>query len=167
MRMKMNDYIELVNKKLDEFKKYSEKFLIIADLMDVVLSGDEHYLLGNWVNKAVKLSENTDDFTKMLYTLNAKSLITTWGSFNQCETGGLRDYSNRQWSGLISDFYKVRWKIWIKDRINELSGKEYTEKYLWFPFEWKWARSDKKYTDTVEDIDLYSLVDRILSINLE
>lgn len=155
------------NKNLNEFKKYSDKFLRIADLMNEVLSGDEQYLLGSWVNKAVKLSENTDDFTKMLYTLNAKSLITTWGSFNQCETGGLRDYSNRQWSGLISDFYKVRWEIWINDRINELSGAEYTKKYLWFPFEWEWARSNKKYTDIAANIDLHSSVKRVLSTDLE
>lgn len=56
----------------------------------------------------------------MLYELNAKSLITTWGSYNQSETGGLHDYSNRQWSGLIGDFYKPRWELWVDERKKEL-----------------------------------------------
>ena len=55
----------------------------------------------------------------------------------------------------------------LNDRINELSGKEYTEKYYWFPFEWKWARSDKEYNYTSKDIDLCDLVKEVLSINYE
>ncbi len=163
-------HLEMVNafnsRNLENFEFYSELFLQIADLMDEVLSANNNYLLGNWVNKAVKLSENTDDFTKMLYMLNAKSLITTWGSFNQCETGGLKDYSNRQWSGLIGDFYKSRWEIWIKDRIDELSGKEYVEKRDWFPFEWKWARSNKEYDYISKEVDLCDLVKEILTISI-
>ncbi len=133
------------NKDATAFKEHSQRFLEIADLMDVVTSQSKYYTLGRWVDGAIELSKNADDFTKMLYLLNAKSLITTWGSFNQCETGGLHDYSNRQWSGLISDFYKARWVRWINNRINELEGKPFEEKVNWFEFEWLWARSDKIY----------------------
>ncbi len=150
------------SKDLDEFIKYSDIFLKIADLMNEVLSGDEHYLLGSWIHKAVKLSENTDDFTKMLYMLNAKSLITTWGSFNQCETGGLRDYSNRQWSGLISDFYKVRWEHWINERIKELKGEKSEEKTDWFAFEWNWVRENRTFSDALKNVNLLLLSQKIL-----
>ncbi len=136
------------NKSLDEFKKYSKEFLNIVDLMDNVTAQSKYFMLGRWVEQAKALAKNADDFTKMLYELNAKSLITTWGSFNQCETGGLHDYSNRQWSGLIGDFYKSRWNRWINDRINELEGKTFEEKINWFEIEWQWARSNKKYPDT-------------------
>jgi hypothetical protein len=133
------------NKDLEEFKKYAESFLKIADLMDKVTAQSKYYMLGRWVEEAKALAKNADDFTKMLYELNAKSLITTWGSFKQCESGGLRDYSNRQWSGLIGDFYKARWARWLGDRINELEGKPFEAKINWFEWEWLWARSDKEY----------------------
>ena len=150
------------NKNIDEFKKHSEKFLNIADLMDKVTSQSKYYMLGRWVEQAKELAKNADDFTKMLYELNAKSLITTWGSYKQCESGGLRDYSNRQWSGLIGDFYKVRWVRWINERINELEGKPYDKKIDWFEWEWQWARSDTKYPSAENCDDLLELSKEIL-----
>lgn len=152
------------DKNLTTFKNKSQEFLKIADLMDELLSGNEYYLLGRWVEQAKALAQYTDDFTKKIYEMNAKSLITTWGSYNQCETGGLRDYSNRQWSGLIKDFYKKRWEHWINERIKELEGKPFEEKISWFPFEWKWARSNTTYSHTPENIDLLAYAKRIVSL---
>ncbi len=150
------------NKNLTEFKKYSKQFLNIADLMDRVTAQSKYYMLGRWVDSALALAENADDFTKMLYMLNAKSLITTWGSFNQCETGGLHDYSNRQWSGLICDFYKARWHRWINNRENELCGKPFEEKTDWFYWEWQWARRDTRYSANEQKDDLLFLSKEII-----
>lgn len=146
------------DKNLQEFRVYSQEFLKIADLMDRVTAQSKYYMLGRWVESALVLSDNTDDFTKMLYMLNAKSLITTWGSFNQCEVGGLHDYSNRQWSGLIGDFYKARWVKWINERENELCGKPFEEKINWFYWEWNWARRDTRYSteELCDDLSLIS-----------
>ena len=105
------------------------------------------------------------DFSKKSYEQNAKTLITTWGAYNQCEVGGIRDYSNRQWSGLIKDFYKVRWQRWINDRINELEGKPFDEKISWFPFEWKWARSNTSYSNVPTDINLFELAKIVIAIS--
>lgn len=151
------------NKNLENFKFKAEEFLKIADLMDEILSGSEYYLLGRWVEQAKALAVNADDFSKKLYEQNAKMLITTWGAYNQCEIGGIRDYSNRQWSGLIRDFYKPRWECWIKDRINELEGKPFEEKISWFPWEWQWARSNTAYNNTQKDIDLLEYAKKILT----
>ena len=105
------------NKEVDVFIKYSKEFLEIADNMEYITSGNKYYLLGRWIEQANQLAEGTDDFTKKIYQFNAKALVTTWGAYNQSETGELHDYSNRQWSGLIGDFYKKRWERWINDRI--------------------------------------------------
>ncbi len=150
------------NNDLENFKKHSSEFLNIADLMDELLSGSEYYTLARWVGQAKALANNADDFTKMLYELNARSLITTWGSYNQCETGGLHDYSNRQWSGLIKDFYKPRWERWINARLNQLSGVDFEEKIEWFPWEWDWARQSKVYENAPQTTDLISLAKQIL-----
>jgi len=153
------------NKNSAEFKMKSAEFLKLADLMDKVLSGSEYYLLGRWVEQAKALVQNADDFTKMLYELNAKSLITTWGSYKQCEIGGLRDYSNRQWSGLVGDFYKPRWERWITNRINELEGKLYEEKTDWFSWEWRWVRNSKLYSAEPANIDILELSRHIIGVN--
>ena len=97
--------------------------------------------------------------------MNAKSLITTWGSYKQCETGGLRDYSNRQWSGLVGDFYKPRWERWITNRINELEGKLYEEKTDWFSWEWRWVRNSKLYSAEPANIDILELSRHIIGVN--
>ena len=149
------------NKDLPSFKTKASEFLKIADLMDGVLSGSKYYLLGRWVEQAKSLAQNADDFTKMLYEFNAKALITTWGSYSQCEKG-LRDYSNRQWSGLIGDFYKVRWQYWINERIKELEGKPFEQKTEWFPWEWAWVRSNKTYNTEPKTIDLIELSNYII-----
>ncbi len=151
-----------VNKDLKAFKNKSKEFLNIADLMEKITGSNEYYLLGSWVNRAKCLAENTDDFSKMLYEVNAKSLITTWGSYNQCETGGLKDYSNRQWSGLISDYYKPRWEHWINERIKELSGEDFEEKTDWFAFEWNWVRENRNYGDVPENENLLLLSKEII-----
>lgn len=150
------------SKNLEEFKGYANEFLRIIDLMDKVTAQSEYYMLGRWVEQAKNLAKSADDFTKMLYELNAKSLITTWGSFNQCETGGLHDYSNRQWSGLIGDFYKSRWARWLGDRINELEGKPFSEKINWFEYEWLWARSNTNYPTACRSDNLLELSKEIL-----
>lgn len=150
------------NGDLSKFENKSEEFLKIADLMDKVTSGSQYYMLGRWINGAKKLAENTDDFTKMLYKLNAKSLITTWGSFNQCETGGLHDYSNRQWSGLIGDFYKPRWERWINNRKKELKNESFEEKIDWFYWEWSWVRQDTEYDVSPKELDLIAISKEIL-----
>lgn len=139
------------------FEKYAKEFLDVADMMDMVTGANQYYMLGRWVNQARRLAENADDFTKRLYEMNAKALITTWGSYNQSEIGLLHDYSNRQWSGLISDFYKPRWEKWIKARLSELRGDAYEKDIDWFSWEWEWVRKDTSYPDEPEMVELNKL----------
>ena len=140
----------------EAFNKYAEKFLSIIDNMEKVTSTSKYYLLGTWVEQAKDLAKNADDFTKDLYEFNAKALVTTWGAVNQAEGGGLKDYSNRQWSGLLNDFYKVRWQKWIQARNDELDSKQ-PENINWFEWEWKWVRANTKYTNTPNKENLENL----------
>ena len=92
--------------------------------------------------------------------MNAKMLVTTWGSYKQSEVGGLHDYSNRQWSGLIGDFYKKRWELWINERKKELCGNP-CDKIDWFYFEWSWVR-EKLALKEDEATDILALAEEIL-----
>lgn len=85
------------------------------------------------------LTEDKDDFAKRVYKISARSLITTLGSYIMSENRG-HDYSNRQWSGLISGFYKKRWEMFFQKCLKELSGAS-AEEINWFEWEWNWVRN--------------------------
>ena len=62
-------------------------------------------------------------------------LLTTWGDREQCEKGGLHDYANREWNGLLSSYYYPRWKAFFAR--NEERGTRKEAKSDWFDhFEW-------------------------------
>ena len=52
---------------------------------------------------------------------SAKMLITTW--IDQAPRA-LNDYSNRQWAGLVADFYLPRWKNFFESQLDVLTGKK-------------------------------------------
>ena len=147
---------------LEKFQAESDKFLRIIDNMEAVTSTSKYYMLGNWVNQAKRLAANADDFAKDIYEWNAKALVTTWGSINQANGGGLSDYANRQWSGLLNDFYKMRWELFIHARISELKGESFTNPD-WFPIEWQWTWGKTEYPDTPSGADLKALGETILT----
>ena len=148
---------------MEEFEAIAEEFLKIADDMESVTGSNEYYLLGRWVEQAKELAQNADDFTKKLYEFNAKALITTWGAYNESESGLLHDYSNRQWSGLIRDFYKPRWERWIGERIKELKNEPFEKDINWFAWEWKWVRGNEVYTTRPMKVNLGDLGKKILA----
>ena len=78
----------------EEFSTLSDKFLSIIDMVEKVTGTQKEFLVGTWINGAKKLAENSDDFTKELYELNARSLITTWGSYDQAISGGPVSYTH-------------------------------------------------------------------------
>ena len=57
---------------------------------------------------------------KALYERNARDLITLWGDANS----PLHEYSCRQWSGLLNDFYKARWEIFFKMTTDSLESRK-------------------------------------------
>ncbi|MGN1419044.1 MAG: alpha-N-acetylglucosaminidase TIM-barrel domain-containing protein [Acutalibacteraceae bacterium] len=152
------------NKDLIEFMKYSDKFLDIIKYTDSVLSCQKEFLLGTWLKKADELAEEFDDFTKKMFRFNARALITTWaGSRLAADKGGLKDYSNKQWSGLTADFYYKRWKIWIENCKDELSGKK-SEQIDWFRLENRWSWLENEYPSEPSDLSLKDAARQILSI---
>ena len=95
-----------------DFKKYSNQYLQLINDLDKLLATRKDFLLGPWIANARKWGEN--DQEKALYERNARDLITLWGD----ENSPLHEYANRQWSGLLKDFYAVRWKKFF-DLLNQ------------------------------------------------
>ncbi|HZZ74276.1 MAG TPA: alpha-N-acetylglucosaminidase C-terminal domain-containing protein, partial [Puia sp.] len=141
------------------YKRYSDEFLQIISDMDSLLGTRKDFLLGQWISDARSFGNNPAE--KSLYERNARDLITLWGGVNS----PLHEYSCRQWSGLLNDFYKKRWEIffeWTTDSLNSGTAfdPETFGKYI-SQWEWEWVNKRKDYTlepagnSTDESIRLY------------
>lgn len=131
------------NKDLATFKKYSNQYIELIDDMDKLLATRKDFLLGKWIADARQCgSTNTE---KALYEQNARNLITLWGDADS----PLHEYSCRQWSGLMNDFYKVRWqKFFEATTLAMESGKPVDvaafDKEI-AQWEWKWVNTQKSF----------------------
>lgn len=107
------------SKNIDEYKKQVHIFLTMISDMDEILGTDYQFLLGTWQAKALKKGNTPDE--KKLMNRAAKMLISTW--IDQAPHS-LNDYSNRQWSGFVKDFYLPRWKNFFDSQLQVLEGKK-------------------------------------------
>ena len=130
---------------------WQERFLDMILDQDRLLATRDEFRLSRWTEAARAIGQTTEE--KALYEKNARMLLTTWGDRPQCERGGLHDYANREWSGLLSSFYYPRWKAYFV--------KGSSAQFNWFDdFEWPFVMgtSPSGYAtfltpaaDTVED----------------
>lgn len=129
---------------LASFKKYSLQFIELIEDMDYLLATRKDFMLGPWIADARRCG--TSESEKHLYEVNAKDLITLWGD-KDCP---LNEYACRQWSGLLNDFYKPRWKqFFTRLEDDVVSEKEIdmngfaTHIKNW---EWQWVNQRKDYS---------------------
>jgi len=134
------------NKNMADFKLYSEQYIELIEDLDKLLATRKDFLLGPWIRDARSWGTNLQE--KALYEQNARDLITLWGGANS----PLHEYSNRQWSGLLNDFYKVRWQKFLQEVETALrAGKKMDTKAFeeeiknW---EWSWVNERKDYPVT-------------------
>ncbi|XP_018426351.1 PREDICTED: alpha-N-acetylglucosaminidase [Nanorana parkeri] len=83
--------------------------LLVYDLLpelDSLLSSQPQFLLGRWLESARKMASTKAE--AILYDMNGRNQITLWGP-----TGNILDYANKQLGGLIQDYYKERWSLFL------------------------------------------------------
>lgn len=111
---------------------------LILDL-DALLNTNSNFMLGRWTNMARNIADEANGTTESdkqwLELKNARTLITTWGENNNSEGAGLRDYSYREWGGMLKDFYYKRWKAFFDNRDNGTTLPN------WFDNDWAWAHN--------------------------
>lgn len=89
----------------------ARRFLRLILDQDTLLGTRPEFRLGTWIERARALGKNEEE--KALYEKNARMLLTTWGDRAQCENGGLHDYANREWNGLLASYYYPRWSAFV------------------------------------------------------
>ena len=92
------------------------KLLELFDDLDSLLSTNENFLLGRWLESAKALATNEEE--RRNYEYNARNQITLWGP-----NGDIHDYASKQWGGLIKSFYKPRWELFVSEVIKDKKGK--------------------------------------------
>ncbi|XP_035699107.1 alpha-N-acetylglucosaminidase-like [Branchiostoma floridae] len=104
---------------LIKFRDAAEIFQQTLSDMDRILATHQNFLLGRWIEDAKSLA--TNDQERSLYEFNARNQITLWGP-----NGEIVDYANKQWSGLVADYYAERWSLMTKALTTALmEGKKF------------------------------------------
>lgn len=120
------------SKNMDLYNKLTAEFLDLIDDFDKLLATHINFLLGKWISDARKWGTTTEE--QNLYEFNARDLITLWGDKDNI----LHEYSNRQWSGLVSSFYKPRWQTFFDYVKNGKVASFENDIRVW---EWNWVNS--------------------------
>jgi alpha-N-acetylglucosaminidase len=128
------------------FTRYSRQFIELIDDMDHLLATRKDFLLGPWIAAARGQGATPDE--KRLYETNARDLITLWGDANS----PLHEYANRQWSGLLANFYKPRWEKFFRMlstslRQNSAPDTAGFEKSI-RDWEWRWVNTQRSFPTT-------------------
>ncbi|XP_071967830.1 alpha-N-acetylglucosaminidase [Engystomops pustulosus] len=86
---------------------------LLSDFNDL-LSSQPQFLLGKWLDDASKMAVTEKEAS--LYDMNARNQITLWGP-----TGNILDYANKQFGGLVQDYYAERWSLFLWCLIESLN----------------------------------------------
>lgn len=123
-------------------KQKSTNFLTLIQEQDKLLATRPEFMTGTWIEQAKKIG--TIQQEKDLYEWNARTQITSWGDRYAANTGGLRDYSHREWSGILNDLYYKRWKIYL-DTIATFANEKDIPKIDFYAIEEDWNNQKKIY----------------------
>ena len=141
--------------------KYCEGLLSLMDTLDRVLLNCKEFSFGSYIEPICEYTDKLDDFTRELYMINAKALITTWYCRLLSDDGNLHDYAHRQLGDLVNSFHKMRWEKFIEQVKNEMDGKK-PQEIDWFKVEWDWVLSETKFTKKIREDSLKALGKQIL-----
>ncbi|MGY0236318.1 alpha-N-acetylglucosaminidase [Longispora urticae] len=126
-------------KDLARFRQLRTEWSGDLTLLDQVLGSDKRFLLGTWLTGSTGSAATEYD---------ARSIITTWGPREGSEGGQLHDYANRELSGLVRDFYGMRWNRYLDGLDAALVANTSPVPIDWFAVEDTWNRERKTYTTT-------------------
>ncbi|MET7616185.1 alpha-N-acetylglucosaminidase [Streptomyces sp. NPDC005408] len=122
----------------DRFDALARVWLERMDLLERLLATDRRHLLGRWAADARAWGADAAEREQLEY--DALSLLTVWGPRSGADDGGLRDYANREWAGLVGGLYRLRWKMYFDELSAALAADREPKVVDWFALEDGWLR---------------------------
>ena len=139
------------------FEAEAARLLAALGHLDALLATHPQWMIGPWIADARAKSVNPA--TQELMETNARQLVTTW---TQVDNPGLNDYASRSRSGLVGNYYKIRWETYIGNLRAALDGNG-TGAYTGIGFEHGW-RSDRSVNHpTTPSADTITVASRLWS----
>ena len=112
-------------------------------LEDRLLGTNEYFLLGRWLSYVPQWSSSPEEMQRLNY--DARSILTTWGTRKACENGHLQEYGNKDWNGLVHDYYLPRWEMYFQTLSESLASGQAPKKIDWYAFGDRWNHETQPY----------------------
>lgn len=143
---------------IDAFEQRSKKaleglvseWLQLMALLDEVVGTNSQTMLGRWLMRAREYITDKDESIKSEH--DARLLVTCWGH-KTASRSGLNDYGNREWQGLVGDYYYHRWKTFFHALMESLEADQPVKEIDWYSFTDEWSRQTNDFpTEPIADI---------------
>ncbi|WP_331769151.1 alpha-N-acetylglucosaminidase C-terminal domain-containing protein (plasmid) [Embleya sp. NBC_00888] len=136
----------------------AQVWLARIDLLDELVSTRPSHLLGRWEGDARRWGADQAESDRLAY--DALSLLTVWGHRSGADDGGLRDYANREWGGLVGGLYRQRWAAYFDELAAALAEDRAPKPIDWYAKEEAWTRNPGRLATTPRG-DTHRLAQRV------
>ncbi|MGW1077486.1 alpha-N-acetylglucosaminidase [Streptomyces sp. NPDC002537] len=128
---------------LAAFRALAALWLKLMRLADDVAGTHRAFLLGPWDAAARAMGTGPEESAELERA--GRALLTIWGGRATSDGGKLHDYANRDWHGLMGDFYLPRWRRWLEELEDALREGRAPRAVDWFALEEPWTRQGGAY----------------------
>lgn len=125
------------------FDRLTKEWMRDMQLQDDLLQTNSFFLLGRWLSVVPPWASSPAELDRLNY--DTRSILTTWGDRKASEFG-LHEYGNRDWAGLMSDYYMPRWQMYFASLSTSLATGEAPRSIDWYAFGDHWNHSKKNYS---------------------
>ncbi|MFD3997584.1 alpha-N-acetylglucosaminidase [Streptomyces sp. NPDC058548] len=143
---------------LTGFRALVREWQAHEELLGRLVGSDQRFLIGPWLADARSWGADPEERDRLEY--DARSILTTWAGKGPSETGGLHDYANREWSGLVQDVYAPRWAAYFAGLDRALVNGTEPVAVDWFAWDDAWAHGHQRYPTTPTG-DPFALADEV------
>lgn len=155
--------IETAYKEKDRphFAALTHCWLGLMDLQDRLLASNRAFLLGTWLARVPPWASSRAELARLDF--DARSILTVWGDREASEGAALHDYGNKDWAGLTSGYYRVRWQKYFDTLDESLRTGAAPTPIDWFALGDEWSHGTQRYPDEPRG-DTYALATQVARV---
>jgi len=140
------------------FEALTRRWLRLMDMQDRLLATNRFFLVGAWLTDVRPWASNLTESARLDY--DARSILTTWGDRKASEDGELHDYGNKDWAGLMRDYYRSRWQSYFESLDTELRSGIPAVPIDWYALGDAWNHGTQRYSSRPHG-DAYAIATQI------